>query len=160
MSSVDSSVETKRGVPAAKLLGLPNWLFFSLLSMLLWGLWGLVSKRAVELSSPLHNQVLSTFGFVLPVALLVRSKNLGVGTAKRRGASWAFLTGLCGGLGNVALFLSFSHGAKASVVIPLTGVYPLVSVALAVILLKEKLNAVQIGGIILALAALVLLNQA
>ncbi len=142
-----------------KLLGLPHWLFFSLLSMLLWGLWGLISKLAVELTSPLHNQVLSTVGLLLSVMLFARSKNLRVGTSKKRGAFWAFVTGLCGGIGNVALFMSFSHGGKASIVVPLSGVYPLVSVALALVLLKEKLNRMQIAGIGLALAALILLNQ-
>ena len=156
---MNSSVETKQPEPRAKLLGLPHWLFFSLLSMLLWGVWGLISKLAVELTSPLQNQVVSTSGLVLAVLLFARSKNLGVGTAKRRGAFWAFVTGLCGGIGNVALFLAFGHGGKASIVVPLSGVYPLVSVALALVLLKEKLNRVQIAGIGLALAALVLLNQ-
>jgi len=153
-----SAVEPKPP-QATKLLGLPHWLFFSLLSMLLWGLWGLISKLAVELTSPLQNQVVSTLGLVLSVTLFARSKNLGVGTANRRGAFWAFVTGLCGGIGNVALFLSFSHGGKASVVVPLSGVYPLVSVVLAMLLLKEKLNRVQVAGIGLALGALVLLNE-
>ena len=156
--------ELKTGVEpkppqTARLLGLPHWLFFSLLSMLLWGLWGLISKLAVELTSPFQNQVVSTLGLVLSVTLFARSKNLGVGTAKGRGAFWAFVTGLCGGIGNVALFLSFSHGGKASIVVPLSGVYPLVSVVLALVLLREKLNRVQVAGIGLALAALILLNQ-
>jgi len=142
-----------------KLLGLPHWLFFSLLSMLLWGVWGLISKLAVELTSPYQNQVVSTAGLLLSLTLFVRSKNLGAGGNRRRGAFWAFATGLCGGVGNVALFLSFNHGGKASIVVPLSGVYPLVSVVLALVFLREKLSRVQIVGIGLAVAALILLNQ-
>jgi transporter family protein len=141
-----------------KLLGLPHWLFFSLLSMLLWGVWGLIAKVAVELTSPYQNQVVSTIGLLLALTLFAGSKTLGVGGSKRRGAFWAFVTGLCGGIGNVALYLSFSHGGKASIVVPLSGVYPLVSVVLALVFLREKLNRVQMAGIGLALVALILLN--
>jgi len=144
---------------SARILGLPRWLFFSLLSMLLWGVWGLISKLSVELTSALQNQVVSTIGLLLSLTLFARSKNLGIAGNKRRGAFWAFVTGLCGGIGNVALFLSFSHGGKASVVVPLSGVYPLISVMLAWVCLREKLNRVQVAGIGLALVALVLLNK-
>src|SRR2546423_2419582 len=135
---------------APKLLGLPQWLFFSLLSMVLWGVWGLIAKIAVELSSPYQNQVVSTIGLLLSLMLFARSKNLGAEGNKRRGAFWAFATGLCGGIGNVALFLAFSHGGKASIVVPLSAVYPLVSVVLAMIFLREKLNRVQVAGHCLA----------
>src|SRR5438874_3145555 len=154
---IETSAPTPRP-PFLKVLRLPKWLFFTLVSMVLWGVWGLIAKVAVDLTSAYQNQVVATVGLLLSLTLFARSKNLAAGSNKRRGAFWAFLTGLCGGLGNVALYLSFSHGGKASIVVPLSGVYPLVSVILALLLLREKLNRVQLAGIGLAVIALILLN--
>ncbi len=50
------------------------------------------------------------------------------------------------------------EGGKASVVIPLTALYPAVTVAMAAVLLKEKPNPYQAVGIVLAIVASVLLS--
>jgi transporter family protein len=54
---------------------------------------------------------------------------------------------------------AFSRGGEASTVIPLICTYPILTVFLARIFLKEKPNAVQMGGIVLALAAIYLLAE-
>jgi uncharacterized membrane protein len=46
----------------------------------------------------------------------------------------------------------------ASVVTPLTGVFPILTVALAFVVLRERLNKVQMGGMVLALASIVILS--
>lgn len=70
---------------------------------------------------------------------------------------FAFAAGFLGCAGNV-VYYEILKGEKATTVVPLTALYPLVTVLLAVPLLKEKLNRVQIGGIILALIAIYLFN--
>src|SRR5688572_4548538 len=50
------------------------------------------------------------------------------------------------------------NSGKASTVVPLTALYPLVTVLLAVAFLKEKVNRVQVGGIFLALVAIYFFN--
>src|ERR1041385_3625969 len=50
----------------------------------------------------------------------------------------------------------FKSGEKTSTVVPLTALYPLVTILLAVPLLKEKLNRIQLIGVVLALAAIYL----
>jgi uncharacterized membrane protein len=49
-------------------------------------------------------------------------------TGARSGWWLAFGSGLTGGLGNLALFASLSGGGLASVVYPLTALYPLLTV--------------------------------
>jgi len=49
-------------------------------------------------------------------------------------------------------------GQSAATVVPFTSLYPLVTVVLAVVLLKEKLNGVQTGGIALALVSIYFFN--
>ena len=56
------------------------------------------------------------------------------------------------GLGNWAVFACLEKGAKASVAIPLTALYPLCTIALATIFLHERPSALQWLGIGLALA--------
>lgn len=132
------------------------------MTIALWGAWGLVSKLASECVDTWTNQLLYTVG-LLPVILLVwKSPRLASdrkGTAAyRQGLSWAFLTGILGGLGNIAFFQSLVTGGKVSIVAPVTALFPVVTVLLATTLLRERLGRAQIAGLLLAFAAIYLLS--
>ena len=62
------------------------------------------------------------------------------------------LGGAANGLGSWALFEALERGAKASVAVPLTALYPLVTIVLARIFLAETLTFRQWVGIALAIA--------
>ena len=136
------------------------WLFFSFLAIALWGVWGAVSKAASNaVPSPTDLQVISTAGVVPIALLLIASPNFSKRTGSLSlGILFGVLTGLCGSVGNLALFASLNKGGDASTVLPLSGVYPLVTVVLAVIILRERLNGVQLFGMVIALGALYLFN--
>ena len=51
-----------------------------------------------------------------------------------------------------------SAGGKAAIVIPLTSVYPVVTIAIAWVWLHERLNGIQAIGLIFAMTAIVLLS--
>jgi transporter family protein len=76
----------------------------------------------------------------------------------KRGAFYALLTGTLGATGNIALYLALARGGKASVVVPLVGLAPLVTVVLAVLLLRESMNRLQVFGLVLALVSIYLLS--
>src|SRR4051812_19578101 len=139
------------------------WLFFSLLAIVLWGVWGVVSKSAgLNLPAPadVHLQVISTLGVVPIALLLIASPNFRKHPGSvRRGIAFGFITGLCGSIRNLCFFASLDRGGEASTVLPLTSVYPLVTVVLAVLILRERLNRVQVLGMAVALAALFLFNM-
>jgi transporter family protein len=137
---------------------MPRWLSFSLITIALFGVWGFVSTVITKDVGPLTVQFLSTIG-LLPVALILGfSKNLRKGTGFAAGIIFATLTGVLGGSGNVALYKALQIGGEGSVIVPITGMYPLVTVILARFLLKERLNRVQILGIGLALVAIYLFS--
>jgi len=71
----------------------------------------------------------------------------------------AALGGLLNGLGALTSFAALEKGGKASVVIPIINLYPLVTIAGAWIFLGEKLTTTQMAGIVCALAAVVFLSQ-
>ncbi len=143
-----------------KIIGMPRWLVFSLLTILVWGAWGVVSKVASAGVDANTNQVFFTFG-LLPLILIVwRSPRIAGGEKGRRaGIAWAFLTGILGGAGNIAFFHALVIGGKASIVSPVTALFPLVTVILAVTLLRERIGTAQKIGLVLALTAIYLLSM-
>ena len=136
------------------------WLFFSFLAIALWGVFGVVSKAASNaVPSAVDLQVISTLGVVPIALLLVFSPNFSKRTGSLgKGIAYGVATGICGSVGNLAVFGSMALGGDASTVYPLSGVYPLVTVVLAVIILRERMNRIQVLGMALALAALYLFN--
>jgi transporter family protein len=136
----------------------PSWLLFSLLTIVLWGVWGATSKVVSNELNAYANQVLFTLGLMPLMLLILRSRRLSGGTDRRRGIFYAFLTGILGGTGNIAFFKSFTAGGQASVVVPLTAMSPLVTVLMALLLLRERLSRSQKVGLVLALAAIYLLS--
>ena len=137
----------------------PRWMLLSISTVILWGAWGLESKIVVDRISPWMNQVLFTIGLVPLMVLMLFSPRLRrTGDRNRRGAYYGLITGLLGGTGNIALYLALGSGGKASVVVPLVGLAPLITVVLALVILKESINRIQMVGLGLALLSITLLS--
>src|SRR5262245_51210813 len=78
---------------------------------------------------------------------------------RRRGILLALAGGAVSCLGNIPFFMALGDAsAKATAVFPVTALYPVVTVLLAVGILRERLWLVQAVGIILSLAGIYLLN--
>lgn len=137
---------------------MPQWLRYSLLAILAYGVWGTVSSLASQNVSALTLQIVSTIGLFPVTLVLAFSRNLGRSAHRSRGILLALLTGVIGGTGNLALYQTLRVGGNASIVFPLTGMYPLVTIVVARFLFKERLNRVQTVGIALALAAVYLFS--
>jgi transporter family protein len=139
-----------------------NWLYWSLVTIVLWGVWGLVSKVASAGVDAWVNQLLYTAGLaplLIFVAITVHRRSA---QEKREGRSagvfWAFFTGILGGVGNIFFFQAMVAGGKASVVAPVTALFPMITVLLAMIVLRERLRRVQWFGLALAFVAIYLLS--
>lgn len=137
---------------------MPRWLTCTLLTMLLWGGWGAVSKPLSSTLSAWEIQSLSTIGLLPAIIALGVSRNLKSGTNPPRGFVMAFLSGLVVCAGNAAYYHALALGGKAAAVTPLTSLYPLVTILLSVGILKERLNTIQVAGIVVSLAALYAFN--
>jgi uncharacterized membrane protein len=137
------------------------WLLYSLAGMFFYGVWGIQSKLVTKHVSPLANQVLSTPGLLLVTLALWLRQEQPLATSNRvhwLGILFALITGIMGAAGNVTFYEALRQGSKASVVVPLTTLYPMVTVILALVLLKERVNGFQVVGIGLAIAAIVVLG--
>ena len=73
------------------------------------------------------------------------------------GLLWTMVAGPCDMTAN-ALFLVATRGGDLSVVAPLAALYPVTTVILALIIDQERLRGVQVAGLALAVAALVLVS--
>ena len=134
----------------------PVWLWYALLGVFLWGLWGFLSKIGSDNASPMQMQILFTLG-MLPVALGMLVQMRGKLDRDRVGITFGLLSGVATGVGTLGYFAAL-RDQNASVVAPLTGVFPVLTVILAFVVLRERLNKVQMGGMILALVSIVILS--
>lgn len=132
------------------------WIFYSIAAALFWGVWGVVAKLISEDVSPYANHVLFTIGmlFTLPLVLAKLRRE----RPNRKGIYWGLIAGILAVVGNVAVFQAFSSGGLAAIVIPLTNLYPLVTILIAILVFKEKLNGLNALGILLAIPAVVMLS--
>jgi bacterial/archaeal transporter family protein len=135
---------------------IPVWLLHAFACLAWWGLWGFLAKVGSDAASSLQLQVLFSLG-MLPVALFALVKLRFRLTTKWIGATYGILNGLLTGLGLLAYYVAMRLG-KASIVGPVTALFPLITIALAFVVLREKLNRIQGVGIVLAIGAVVLLS--
>ncbi len=136
---------------------MPAWLAYTLITVLFWGVWGFESKLLVDRTSPYTGQVLFTAGLLIPALFVLFSRKRFAGKRRAPGLFFAVLTGLLGGIGNIAFFVALAKGS-ASVIVPLTSLSPLVTVLVGVVFLKEKMRWFQYLGLVLALIAIYLLS--
>src|SRR6267154_2274639 len=122
----------------------PDWLWYALLCIFWWGLWGFLSKIGSAAASPLQMQILFTLG-MLPVAVGMLLHMRGKLDRNRGGVTYGLLSGVATGLGTLGYYAALQE-QNASVVTPLTGVFPVLTVLLAFGGLQERLNRVQMGG--------------
>ena len=137
---------------------MPKWLVYTLISIVCWAAWSVVSKVSSTTVSALHTQVLFTVGLIPPVLLALPALVKARREVRPRGIAFGLLTGLIGGIGNLTYFYAFERGGSASVVSPMTGLYPMFTVLAAAFLLRERLNRVQVAGIGLAGVSIYLLS--
>lgn len=141
---------------------MPKWLLWSLITIVLWGTWGLVSKIASAGMDAYVNQLLYTGGLapllVFAAWTVHRRSALEKRDDRAMGVFWAFFTGILGGVGNIFFFQAMVAGGKASVVAPVTALFPMITVLLAMTFLRERLGPRQWIGLGLALIAIYLLS--
>lgn len=136
---------------------MPAWIIWTLLTLTSWGVWAILFRLMGDSLSPAHSQAISTLGVIPILAALCLMKDVPTSGNRLRGILLALGSGILSCLGNVACYEALNH-AKAATVVPLTALYPVVTVLLAVPLLNERLNRLQWIGIGLSLAAIFFFN--
>ena len=137
---------------------MPRWLLWTTTALVSWGLWAVLSKLIGNDLSASHSQALSALGFLPVLAALCLVPGSPVKGEPMRGLGYAIAAGVVTSLGNLAYYAALQRGERAVTVIPLTALYPVFTIALAVPLLREKLSLAQKIGVALSLGATYLFN--
>ena len=125
--------------------------------MLCFGLWGFFPKLAVLYLDPRSALVYQTLGGLL-VGLLVLASLKFTPAFHPRGLLFAVLTGITGVTGTLC-FLAAAERGRISLVVSLTALYPLITIVLAVLYLKEPLTIKHLFGMACAALAILLLSS-
>ncbi len=137
---------------------LPLWFLYALIALVFWGITGVTQKLSTnaistELSFLWFAYAMITITLVIllfvPLEWHMRPKIFCL----------AVLGGGLNGLGVLTSFAALEKGGKASIVIPICYLFPLVTIFLAISFLHESLTRVQVIGIAAALLAAILLSQ-
>jgi transporter family protein len=137
--------------------GAVSWLYFSLMALGLWGVWGFLSKAAAQQVPPPAVYLLSITGHLAVIGYLGLTGGLVI-PWQPVGLGLALAGGICMAFGLLSFFKALAAGPAVEVV-PLTALYPLVTVALSWAVLHESLTPRRLAGIALALVAVWLLSK-
>lgn len=135
-----------------------DWFLFSTVALIFFGITGITQKLSTN-----HISFEASFAWFC-VAMILISATIAIAVSLDWRVSpsllaLAALGGALNGLGALTSFAALEKGGKASIVIPIINLYPLVTICGAWLFLGEKLTGKQLAGIVFALAAVILLSQ-
>lgn len=134
-----------------------SWILYAAIAMVFWGVTGVTQKLATNRIS--SEQSFLWFGNAMVAISAVLALTV---TLRWHLHAWtiflAIIGGTLNGLGALTSFKALECGGKASIVISLISLYPLLTVAFAVAVLHEKLTIGQGIGVAIAIIAAILLS--
>lgn len=132
-------------------------IFLILSIIIFWGLWGFFSKLAVQ-KIGLQASFWSVLSLILIIIILLSVNNQLLPIKSNfSGISIAILAGIFSGLATILFYILLGK-TPAGYLVAMTALYPLVTILLSIIFLKEPLSLQRIIGITLAILGLIFLN--
>ncbi len=135
-----------------------NWLVLSTVALVFWGITGVTQKLSTNNISFERSFLWFSIAFFAMAGVIACTVPL-VWRVPGSMLALSALGGVLNGLGALTSFAALERGGKASVVIPLISVYPLLTVAGAGLLLGERLTGRQWAGVACAVISVVLLSR-
>lgn len=133
------------------------WLIYAILTTVTWGIWGALIEIPQKAGFP------ATLGYsvwaltMIPCAIIALKLIKFKLDFNRKSIFWGMLIGLTGAGGQLILFEALREG-PAYIIFPVVSLYPVVTVILSLLVLKEKANKKSWIGIFFALIAIFLLS--
>jgi len=133
-----------------------NWLVSSFLTMICWGVWGLLLKIGSKYFNWqqifIINSIITLIASLLIFFLLRPSLNV-----HSAGFGYVLAAGVLGIVALIVFYYALGSG-KAIIVVPLTALYPVVTTILSYLLLHEEVSLRKGLGIVLALVAILFIS--
>jgi transporter family protein len=128
---------------------------WSFLALVAWGIWGFLPKLATKYMSAQSIIIYEVLGGLSIGLVCLYFAGMRPETHPK-GILCASLTGIVGLLGGLFYLLAVAKG-KVSVVVTMTALYPIITIGLAALLLKEPVTLKQGFGMVLAVVSIILL---
>ena len=135
-----------------------RWFWRCVFCVACWVPWAILSKLGSEEIPAPTMQYLFTWGGV-PVLLFILVMQRFRIQKSKKGIFYGLTVGILSAVGQLAMFAAYGTGSNAAIITTATSLYPLVTVALAVPLLKERLTKAQVVGVGFAGVALVIFSM-
>jgi bacterial/archaeal transporter family protein len=134
-----------------------TWLICVIIALVFWGITGVTQKLSTNSISSERSFLWFCWAMLALTVAVVAFAHIPSHLAAMAIVS-SIAGGTLNGLGAWTSFRALGSGGKASVVISLISLYPMLTAALAVIFLKERMTPHQVVGAFLAVCAATLLS--
>lgn len=133
-----------------------SWILYAGLLVLFWGVWGATSSQPTERYGYPDEMIYIIWAFTMlvPAGFALRRERF---DRRPVAALYGLLAGLTGAGGQLLLFQALSDG-PAYLIFPIVSLSPVVTVLMAVALLRERIAKLAVVGVIAALIAIVLIS--
>ena len=134
-----------------------RWFWYSMICVVCWGAWALLSKLGSREIPPDTMQFLFTVGTV-PVGLALVLARRGKLEKSRPGIAYGVLNGILSGVGGLTLFAAYHTNGNTTLITATAALYPMITVALAITILRERFRPIQGLGLLFAAIAIVIFS--
>jgi len=135
-----------------------RWFWYSVLCVFCWGGWALAAKFGSREVPPETMQFPFTVG-AMPVCIALLIARRFKLEKSPKGIFYAVLNGVLSSVGSLALFAAYHTNGNTSLITSLTALYPMITVLLAVTILRERFGVIQAVGLGFAAVAVVIFSQ-
>lgn len=135
-----------------------SWLYYAIVTTAFWGVWGAFIEIPEKAGFP------ATLGYIIwsfamvPCAIVALRKIKFELDYDRKSVFYGSLAGLLGAGGQLLLFQALREG-PAYIVFPFISLFPICTIGLSLLILREKARSKQAIGVVLALVAIYLLSS-
>lgn len=133
-----------------------SWILPSFLSLMLYGLWGFLGAKASQFTNAKTVFIISCTGSMI-IAILMGTFASTRFELSPHGLFFGLLTGLSTGLGTF-MFMNALQRGPAIPIVMITALYPMVTVLLTFLFLKQGITTKQIFGVMFSMIAIYFLT--
>lgn len=139
-----------------------TWFAWSLLTIAIWGFWGFLAKMALR-QMRWHEMLLVASAtymilYLVFIGVLFYSFRPALTAISAQAASLATAAAAAGFAGVIPFYLALNEG-NAAIVVPLTAIYPVITVLLSVVFLGETLTISQALAVMMFVAGTILVSR-
>ena len=135
--------------------------YFAIMTAVVWGIVPVLEKMGLARISPLAGLLIRSCGVIIGASFLVVFNNQAFRLALKADPKTIFFLVLGGFMASIVGQIFFYNALKsgeASKIVPIAGIYPLVSFLLGIMFLGESVTIAKTSGVFLVIAGLFLLR--